>query len=53
MTCIRQSVIGVVIFSHFFLHDPADAKNVIHWVNIDGQCTCISNEPEISDFDEI
>ena len=26
MTHVRQSVVGVVIFSHFFLDDPADAE---------------------------
>ena len=26
MTHVRQSVVGVVIFSHFFLHDPANAE---------------------------
>ena len=26
MTQIRQSVAGVVVFSHFFLHDHADAQ---------------------------
>ena len=26
MTHVRQSVVGVLIFSHFFLHDPADAE---------------------------
>ena len=26
MMHVRQSVVGVVIFSHFLLHDPADAE---------------------------
>ena len=26
MMHVRQSVVGVVIFSHFFLHDPANAE---------------------------
>ena len=26
MTHVRQSVVGVVIFRHFFLHDPANAE---------------------------
>ena len=26
MTHVRQSVVGVVIFSLFFLHDPVDAE---------------------------
>ena len=26
MTHVRQSVVGVVTFSHFSLHDPADAE---------------------------
>ena len=26
MTRVRQSVVGVVMFSHFWLNDPADAE---------------------------
>ena len=26
MTHVRQSVVGVVIFRHFFLHDPANTE---------------------------
>ena len=26
MTHVRQSVVGIVIFSHFFLHDPTNAE---------------------------
>ena len=26
MTHVRQSVVGVVIFSNFFLYDPVDAE---------------------------
>ena len=26
MTGVRQIVVGVVSFSHFFLHEPADAE---------------------------
>ena len=28
MMHVRQSVVGVVIFSHFFIHDPADAEKL-------------------------
>ena len=38
MTHVRQSVVGVVIFLPFFLHDPVGAdKNVLNLVNIYGQ----------------
>ena len=55
MTHVRQSVVGVVIVSHFFLHDPADAEKHANLVNIDGQCTCMHlREPEVCFFfDEI
>ena len=26
MTHVKQSVVGIVIFRHFFLHDPANAE---------------------------
>ena len=55
MTHVRQSVVGVVIFSHLFLPDPADPeKNMLNLVNIDGHCSahaCILQEPDICDFD--
>ena len=41
MTLVRKSVVGVVIFSYFFLCDPADAENVLNLVNISGQYICM------------
>ena len=38
MTRVRQSVVSVVIFSHFVSHDAYD---------------CILKEPDICDFDDI
>ena len=29
--CHRQSVVGVVIFRHFFLHDPANAEKRVQF----------------------
>ena len=50
MTRVRESVVDVVIFSHFFLHDRWMQKNVLKLVNIDGQCTL--KEPEMRDVDK-
>ena len=48
MTRVRQSVVGVVIFSHFFLHET----NLQNLVNIDGQCTCMHFNVRLTKFDQ-
>ena len=49
MARVRQTVVGVVICSNFFLHDSTDVGQ------IDGQCAHVCNlkEPEICDVEEI
>jgi hypothetical protein len=41
MTRVRQSVVGVVISCHFFLHESADAEKHATIGQIKGQCTCM------------
>ena len=55
MTHVRQSVVGVVIFSNFFLHDPANAeKRCSVWSILRVRThACILREPEICFFDEM
>ena len=55
MTHVRQSVVGVVIYSHFFLHDPVNAEKRAQfgqflWAE---HIACILKEREICFFDEI
>ena len=52
MTRVMQSVVGVVIYSHVFLNDSADAEKHAKCCQIDGQCAHagILNDPEICEF---
>ena len=52
MTHVRHSVVGVVIFSHFFLYDPANADKRVS-ISRGRTHACILKAPEICFFDDI